>query len=134
MIRRKCLAENGRSLSENIEEYWAWVAGTLYILLTLDLLTTVYAAGLYGPEAEANPYVQWALGEGVIAVVALNLSVLLVLVALFHGYFRLLQWADGTEAWVLARSFELWIGALIAVGLFIFANNLSVIVHGRSLL
>lgn len=134
MNQSKRLDEDRRPLSDDIEEYWAWVVGTLYILLTLDLLTTVYAAGLYGPEAEANPYVQWALGEGILTIVALNLSVLIILVVLFHGYFRLLRRVDGPEAWVLARSFELWIGVLIAVGLFIFANNLSVIVHGRSLL
>lgn len=115
-------------------EYWSWVAGALYILLTADLLTTIYAAELYGTTAEANPYVRRALDQGLPVVVGLNLAVLAVLGSLFYGYHRLLRRADGTEAWVLARSFELWIGGLIAAGLFVFANNLSVIVRGTSLI
>jgi len=34
----------------------------------------------------------------------------------------------------MARSFELWIEGLLAVGLFVFANNIAVIVLGGSLL
>lgn len=115
-------------------EYWSWVAGALYLLLSVDLLSTLYAAALHGPAAEANPYVQWALTRDVAVLVGLNLLALAVLVALFYGYIRLLSAARGVEAWIMARSFELWVGCLVAAGLFVFANNLSVIVHGRSLL
>lgn len=102
--------------------------------MTADLLTTLYAASLYGPTAEANPSFQWMLGQGVLVVVAVNLVALVLLGWLFDGYYRLLMRTQGTEAWVLARSFELWLGLVIAGGLFVFANNLSVIVHGRSLI
>lgn len=115
-------------------EYWSWVAGALYLLLSVDLLSTLYAVGLHGPAAEANPYVRWALTQDVAVLVALNLLALALLVALFYGYLRLLVAARGVEARVMARGFELWVGCLVAAGLFVFANNLSVIVHGRSLL
>jgi hypothetical protein len=115
-------------------EYWSWVAGALYLLLSVDLLVTLYAAGLYGAAAEANPYVQWALGQDPVVIVALNLLALGVLVALFYGYLELLAAARGVEAWIMARSFECWLGCLVAAGLFVFANNLAVIVHGQSLL
>ena len=115
-------------------EYWSWVAAALYLLLSVDLLLTLYAAGLYGPGAEANPYVRWALTRDVAVLVGLNLLALAALAALFYGYLKLLATARGVEAWVLARSFELWLGCLVAAGLFVFANNLAVVVHGRSLL
>lgn len=95
---------------------------------------TLYAAALYGPDAEANPYVRWALTQDVAVLVGLNLLALAALVALFYGYLRLLATARGVEAWIMARSFELWVGCLVAAGLLVFANNLAVVVHGRSLL
>jgi len=115
-------------------EYWSWVAAALYLLLSVDLLSTLYAAASYGAAAEANPYVQWALANGVAVLVGLNLAALLALAALFYGYMRLLAATRGVEAWMLARGFEAWVGCLLAAGLFVFANNLSVVVHGRSLL
>ena len=116
-----------------IEEYWSWTASALYLLLTLDLLTTIYAAGLYGHAAEANPLVRQALDAGVPNLVVLNLLALLVVAALVYGYMELLTTVRGVQAWVMARSFELWVGGLVAAGLFVFANNLSVIVLGGSL-
>lgn len=115
-------------------EYWSWVASALYLLLPVDLLLSLYAAELYGPAAEANPIVRWALTRDVAVLVGLNLLALVVLVALFYGFFALVDAARGGHAWMLVRSFELWIGGLLAAGLFVFANNLSVVVHGRSLL
>jgi hypothetical protein len=133
-VQRPELLAGGDRTHPDESEYWSWVAGALYILLTADLLTTLYAADIHGVAAEANPYMRWALGEGLSVVVILNVSALVVLAGLFAGYFRLLRTAEGTEAWVLARSFEVWIGGVIAVGLFVFANNLAVIVYGRSLI
>lgn len=130
-------ADTGTERSDDsgiLAEYWSWVGGALYLLLTLDLLTTIYAAHLYGPQAELNPVMRWALGQELYVLVGLYLVVLILLVGLFAGFFRLLQRASGTEGWMLAKSFELWIGLLIAVGLFVFANNLSVIVLGGSLI
>jgi len=116
-----------------VEEYWSWTAGALYLLLTLDLLTTIYAAGLYGHAVEANPLVRRALAAGVPNLVVLNLLALLAVTALVYGYIELLMAVRGVRAWVMARSFELWVGGLLAAGLFVFANNLSVIVLGGSL-
>lgn len=118
----------------DVREYWSWIAGALYLLLTVDLLTTLYATDIYGPAAEANPYMRWALERDVLAVVGLNLAALAVLVVLFQVYVRLLARVDGIEGWVLARSFECWLGGLLAAGLFVFANNLAVIFFGESLL
>jgi len=118
----------------SLEEYWSWTGAALYLLLPVDLLTTLYAVALYGLTAEANPIVRRALGHDVPRLVAINLAVLAVAVLLVTAYMRLLGRTRGVEAWVLARSFELWVGSLLAAGLFVFANNLSVIFLGRSLI
>jgi hypothetical protein len=115
-------------------EYWNWTGVALYLLLPVDLLTTLYAAAVHGVMAEANPYVRSALEYGPGRLVALNLLVLCVSVTLVAAYLRLLRRSSGVEAWVMARSFEVWLGSLIAGGLFVFANNLAVIVLGGSLL
>lgn len=116
-----------------IEEYWSWVAGALYLLLTVDLLTSLVALDLYGPAAEANPYMRWALTQDLLVVVGIHLAALALLVVLFQGIFLLLERSDGQQGWLLARSFECWVGLLLAAGLFVFANNLSVILLGGSL-
>lgn len=128
------VGRNWRVHNSTLREYWSWIAGTLYLLLPVDLLMTLYAAAVHGIGAEANPYIRWALSQDVLALVALNLAALVVLVGLFFVYVRVLHAARGREAWVMARSFECWVGCLLAAGLFVFANNLSVIVYGRSLL
>jgi hypothetical protein len=106
----------------------------LYLLLWLDLLTTLYAAAANGGGAEANPHVRAALAHGPGRLVALNLLALLASVTLVAAYLRLLRRSSGVEAWIMARCFETWVGSLVAAGLFVFANNLAVIVLGGSLL
>jgi len=120
--------------AESRREYWSWTGVALYLLLPVDLLTTMYAAAVHGVMAESNPYVRWALASGPGPLVALNLVALVVSVTLVAAYLRLVRRSSGVEAWVMARSFECWVGSLVAVGLFVFANNLAVIVLGGSLL
>lgn len=120
--------------SDSRREYWSWTGVALYLLLPVDLLTTMYAAAVHGVMAETNPVVRWALATGPGPLVALNLLALVVSVTFVAGYLRLVRRSSGVEAWVMARSFECWMGSLVAVGLFVFANNLAVIVLGGSLL
>lgn len=114
-------------------EYWSWAAGALYILLTLDLLTTLYAAGIYGANAEANPVVQWALQQGTLTLIAVNLGALVLLAVLFYGMIELTVRAPDKHQQMIALAFEVWIALVLAAGLVVFANNLSVIVFGENL-
>ena len=120
-------------VSGRIEEYWSWIAVALFLLLTVDTLTTVYAAGVVGTAGESNPLMRWALGRGVGALVAVNLSAVVLTGVLFYGLIRLLRESSGTATVVLALALETWLGLLVATGLAVFANNLSVVVFGRSL-
>lgn len=119
--------------AERRREYWSWAAGALYILLTLDMLTTMYAASIYGAAAEANPIMQWALQQGTTTLVLLNLGALLVLAVLFYGMIELTIRAPERHQTMIALAFEVWIALVLAAGLLVFANNLSVIVYGENL-
>jgi len=115
------------------QEYWDWVAVALFLLLSVDLLTTVFAVKVAGVAGEANPIVAWAFERGMGWLLGINLLALLVLVALFHGLITLARRSPEPLDDVVALSFEVWIGGLIAAGLFVFANNLVVILEGRDL-
>ena len=121
-------------LDARLEEYWDWFAVALFVLITVDMLTTMYAAWYVGPAAEANPLMRWALGQGLLVLTAVNLAATVVAVGGFYVLMRLLRATEAPyDRWV-GLTVEVWLGALIAAGLFVFANNLSLIVHGRSLL
>jgi hypothetical protein len=115
-------------------EYWSWAAVSLYLLLTVDLLTSLYASAVIGLGAEANPLMAWLLMQPLWQVVAAHLLAT-VLAAL--GFYQLqlsLQRASAPNHRYLSILMQLWLGGLVSLGLAVFANNLSVIVHGRGLL
>lgn len=116
-----------------LEEYWSWVAVALFLLLTVDLLTTIFASAEIGASGEANPVVRWALESGPAYLIGVNLLALVILGLLFYGLIRLSREAPEPYDDMVALSFEIWIGLLVAVGLLVFANNLLVIVYHRDL-
>jgi len=67
-------------------------------------------------------------------VVLVHLAVTVAVVAFFHGIFKVVRQVSPRYRSVAFRGLELYIGLLVAAGLFVFANNLSVIVLGGSLL
>lgn len=116
------------------EEYWDWFAVALFLLITVDMITTMYAAWYIGPAAEANPLMRWAIHEGLVTVTLVNLTATIIAVLGFYILLELLESATEPYDRYLAAGVELWLGGLVAVGLFVFANNLFVIFHGHSLL
>lgn len=121
------------SLEDRIEEYWSWLAGVLFLLITTDLITTLYAAAVRGVGAEANPVVGFLLERGIAELVIANLVVTVVVVVLFDRVLSLLRQSVPPFNRLLALVLELWLGVLLSVGLGVFANNLSVIFFGRDL-
>lgn len=117
-----------------IAEYWDWLAAVLFVLLTVDMLTTFAAARVVGAQAEANPIMAWALGEGVWTVLAINLAVLVVTAALFAVLTGRIEVTPAPQDRYVGLAVEVWLGLMLAAGLALFANNLSVIVLGQSLL
>lgn len=117
---------------EVVPRYWDRVAAALFLLVAVDLLTTVYAASVVGAEAEANPLVRWALRRGVGTLVALNLVALGVLVALFYALAELLKRTHPSRRREFAMLVEVFLVLLLFAGLAVFANNATVIVFGGS--
>lgn len=123
-----------KPLETTVDEYWDWLAVALYVLITVDMITTLYAAWDVGSAAESNPVMRMALVAGVPTVVAVNIAATVIAAA---GFYVLMQWFQRTTPpydRVWAVGIQTWLGLLIATGLFVFANNLVVIVHGQSLL
>lgn len=103
------------------------------MLITLDMLSSHYAAATAGAYAEANPLMRWVLRQHVIVLATVNVVAGIIAVGSFSVLMELLESSRSPYDRYLAWGIELWLGGLIAAGLFIFANNLSVIVHGQSL-
>lgn len=122
-----------RELTTRVGEYWGWVAVALFLLTTVDLLTTLFAAATVGVVYEGNPLVRWLLRRSLPGLVAANLAAVVAGAVGFRGVVATLE---RTPPWLrpyYALVVEAWLGLLVAVGLSVFANNLSVILLGRSL-
>jgi dipeptide/tripeptide permease len=117
-----------------IEEYWDWIAVALFLLLSVDLLTSLAAARLVGAGAESNPLMRWLLGRTTLVVVGAHLGVVVFVTGFFRLLLGRLRRTPSPADYYFALLIEGWLGVLVAVGLGVFANNLSVIVLGRSLL
>ena len=122
-----------RAIAARVEEYWAWAAAALFLLVTVDLLTTMYAAAAVGRAAEANPLVRWALGRPLPVLVGLNLAAVVLAALVFHGVVETYRVTPPRVRPYYGLVIEAWLGLLVASGLAIYANNLAVIVHGASL-
>ena len=117
-----------------VPEYWDWIAVALFLLVTVDMVTTVYAARSVGLAGEANPLVRWSLASGPVVFGAVNLATVVVVAGLFDRVVGTLRRTPAPYDRYLAAGIEAWLGGLLAAGLLVFANNLSVVFHGRSLL
>jgi len=114
--------------------YWSWVAVALFLLLAVDLLTSLFAAAVYGTGAESNPVVAWLLGRPLWIVVLANLAVGVLAVGFFWALLALVERTAPPLRRPFALLVELYVGLLVAAGLAVLANNLAVVVLGRSLL
>lgn len=123
-----------RIAESRIEEYWDWIAVALFLLLSVDLLTTLSAARLVGTGAESNPLMRWLLGRGVLTVIGAHLAAVVLVTGCFRLLVDRLRRTPAPANRYFALAIEAWLGFLVAVGLGVFANNLAVIVLGRSLL
>lgn len=117
-----------------IREYWGWIAVALFLLITVDFLTTTVAVSLYGVGAEGNPFMRWLIGHGTVPLVAAHLVAIVLAVIFFFGIIEMIRQTPEPQRKSLAVVFETWVGLLVSFGLFLFANNLSAIVLRASLL
>lgn len=123
----------GSVATSRVHEYWSWIAVVLFLLITVDMLTTIFAAAVRGPAAEANPLVRWTLRRGIVVLVAVNLATVVLAVGFFYVLLEMLRRTPPAYERAFALLIEVWLGLLLFAGLAVFANNLSVIVLGNSL-
>lgn len=121
-------------IDAQVREYWDWLAAALFLFTTVDMITTVYAAHAVGVAGELNPLMQWTLMQGPIALVGVNLTAVVSVAVMFDGVIETFQRVSRPYSRYAAATIEAWLGGLLGAGLLVFANNLSVIVHGQSLL
>lgn len=124
----------GSVATRRIHEYWSWIAVALFLLITVDMLTTIFAAAVLGTAAEANPLMRWTLQQGMVVLVAVNLATAVLAVGFFYALLEMLRRTPPAYERAFALLIELWLGLLLFAGLAVFANNLSAIVLGNSLL
>lgn len=122
------------AVAGQIEEYWTWAAGALFLLVTLDLLTTLYAAAAVGVAAESNPVTAWLLRRPIGVLVGVNVAAATVATLCFDGLMTTFRRTPARIRPYYGLLIEAWLGVLLAAGLCVFANNLAVVVLGRSLL
>lgn len=122
------MTDGERSTDARIEEYWSWSAVALFLLLTVDLLTTFGATVEYGVSAEVNPAMRYLLPKG-----ALVVAIVVVAVLAFDGVMTAVEHTADRHQEALMTAVEVWLGLIVALGLFVFANNLSMVVLGDSL-
>jgi hypothetical protein len=124
---------NHDSVQQRVTEYWEWVAVALFLLLSVDLLTSLYAAAAVGVGAEANPLMAYLLRQPLAVLLGVHLGVAVLAVGFFYGLMRTYVATPAPYRRPYGYLIELWLGLLLAVGLSVFANNLLVIVHGEGL-
>lgn len=82
------MSQSSKPRATRIEEYWDWFAVALFLLVTVDLLTTVGATRKYGLDAEINPVIIWLFRQGLLTVVVAHLAVTVLAVCAFAGLIR----------------------------------------------
>ena len=67
------------------------MAVALFLLTTVDMVTTIYAAAVVGRGAESNPLVRWVLHQGLAAFAVTNLLAVVLAVVLFYGVVEMIR-------------------------------------------
>lgn len=121
-------ASTADGLDRHVEQWWRRFAVALFLLIPLDLLTTLLAVEKYGVRIEANPVMRGLLDQGLVVVLAVNLAVGFLVVALFHAAVVSLRRTPPAYHGVVTTFVNVWVGVLIAGGAILVANNVAVLV------
>lgn len=114
------------------ESYWGWVAAALFLLLPVDLFTTLLCAAVVGADAEANPWMAWLLAQPLSVLIGAHVAVGTTAVAGFAAY-EVLSRRSERFGDVMLRAARVYLVLLVAAGFLVFWNNLAVLIFRRSL-
>lgn len=116
------------SWDAQVRRWWTRFAIALFLLIPLDLLTTLAAVSQHGLAVEANPIMQWLLRRGLVAVTLANLAAVCVAVALFHAAVERFRRTPPAHRRRVVRAVNAWLGVLLLAGCALVANNLLTVV------
>lgn len=119
------------SLTRRIETYWRWFAVILFVSITLDMLSTMYAFAAIGAGGEANPLIRWALHLGVAEFAAVNLVVGVAAALVFHVLVSGLRRSADRYTRYVEWGIQVWLGVLLGGGLSVVLVNAIVLYLAR---
>lgn len=90
------------------------------------------ATRVYGIQAEVNPLMRWLLQQGLIIVTVVHVAVGIVAVLLFSLLLTVIRKTAAPHDRYLENAVKVWLWFLVALGLLVMANNLTVIGVGHS--
>lgn len=108
--------------------WWGAFAVALFLLVPVDLLTTLASVAVYGAGVEANPLMRALIEHGLIAVTVVNLLVVVAAVVAFALAVDGIESAAPDRQRRLARGLDVWLGVLVVGGVALVANNVAVLV------
>lgn len=116
------------SLDAHVERWWHLFAVALFLLVPLDLLTTLLVVTRYGTVVEANPLMRWLLDQGLVVATAVNLVVVVLVVVLFQAAVDRLRQTPPAYHRTVTLVVNAWVGVLLVAGTVLVTNNLVVLV------
>lgn len=122
------------NLERRIRLWWVWFALALYLLITIDMITTMGSIAKYGIAVEGNPLMQRLFQQGLLAVVVVNLAVTAFAGGCFQAVVSLVRRMAPARARYFAYCVEAWLGILVLGGMLLALNNLGALLFGYSLL
>lgn len=112
---------------DQVVRWWRWFAVALFLLIPLDLFTTLLAVARYGTGVEANPVMRVVLQQGLVVTTVVNLLVLGVAIALFHAAVDSVRRVPLAQRGHFVTLINGWIGLLILSGSALVLNNVTAI-------
>lgn len=106
------------------KKYWSTVGLVLFVLLSLDLLTTSYAVVNVGIEYESNEIMQFILQQNISFIIYVHLAALLSSVSFFYVlYYKVYQDLENNKRRVFSLMMKGFLYLLFIIGLFVILNN-----------
>lgn len=123
------------------EEYWSWFASALFLLITVDLITTFGAAARFGTDGEYNQFMAFLIESSTGTIIAAHLLIIILASSFFYALLEILDSNDQVLSDTPSPNIpypntlllDSFIAVLYSYGLFIFANNLYIIFNSQSL-
>lgn len=115
-------------LDRYVDTWWLWFASALFLLLPLDLLTTIVAVSQHGTAVEANPITRLLLERGLVSLTVVNLFVAGLAVYLFYHAIERFRQSSAASRRLSIPVVTAWLAVLNVAGVVLVVNNLSAIV------